>query len=74
MVVAGLLIFSLVFLSVAHELPKWPGNLEVGFGAAIFVAAFYWGFFHLTAGASMGTRLARLTEIESKEENAARFR
>jgi hypothetical protein len=77
-VVAALLLFSLVFLSVTHELPKWPMNLAAGFGAVIFVAAFYWGFFHLIAGASMGTRLARLAAIDSKDDeearNAARFR
>jgi hypothetical protein len=78
MVVAALLIFSLVFLSIAHELPKWPKSVEAALGAAIFVAAFYWGFFHLVAGASMGTRLARMAELdgEGDEEarNAARFR
>jgi hypothetical protein len=77
-VVAALLLFSLVFLSITHELPQWPKNVEAGFGAVIFVAAFYWGFFHLIAGASMGTRLARLSAIDSEEEeearNAARFR
>jgi hypothetical protein len=77
-VVAALLLFSLVFLSIAHELPKWPENLEVAFGAAIFVAAFYWGFFQFFAGASMGARLARLTSADHKEDeearNAARFR
>ena len=77
-VVAAILIFSLVFLSITHELPKWPRNVEVAFGAAVFVAALYWGFFHLVAGASMGSRLARLTghELEEDEEtrNTARFR
>lgn len=77
-VVAALLLFSLVFLSVANELPKWPKNLEAVFGAAIFVAAFYWGFFHLLAGASMGTRLARLTAVnhgeEEEERTGVRFR
>jgi hypothetical protein len=76
-VVAALLLFSLVFLSIAHELPKWPKNVEGAFGAAIFVASFYWGFFHLFAGASIGTRLARLTADETQDEEAmkaARFR
>jgi hypothetical protein len=71
-VVAALLIFSLVFLSIAHELPKWPKNLEGALAAAIFVATFYWGFFHLLAGASMGTRLARLTGLDSEHEEEAR--
>jgi len=71
-VIAALLLFSLVFLSVAHELPKWPKNVEGAFGAAIFVAAFYWGFFHLLAGASMGTHLARLTAVETQDREARR--
>ena len=75
-VVAALLLFSLIFLSVAHELPRWPLSLGLGLGAAIFVVAFYWGFFRYFAGASLGERLARLTEPGDgeNEEEAARFR
>jgi hypothetical protein len=76
-VVAALLLFSLVFLSITHELPNWPKNVEAAVGCAIFVAAFYWGFSYLVAGASMGTRLARLTALEKEDEEArstARFR
>jgi PilZ domain/RDD family len=77
-VVAASLLFSLVFLSVTHELPKWPMNLAAGFGAVIFVTAFYWGFFHFLAGASLGTRLARLTGADFNEDaeanSGARFR
>lgn len=76
-VTAALLLFSLVFLSIVHELPKWPQNLEAAFGAGIFVAVFYWGFFYFFAGASMGTRLARMSAVEEEDEearNAARFR
>jgi hypothetical protein len=76
-VVAALLIFSLVFLSIAHELPQWPKSLEAACVAAIFVAAFYWGFCYLVAGASMGARLARMAAVDGEGEearNAARFR
>ncbi len=77
-VVAALLLFSLVFLSIAGELPTWPKSVEAGLGAAIFVAAFYWGFCHLVLGASMGTRLARMAALDSERDeearNAARFR
>ena len=41
-VVASLLLFALVFLSVNREAPPWP--LATAFGAAIIVAALYWGF------------------------------
>lgn len=77
-VVAALLLFSLVFLFIARELPTWPKSVEAALGAAIFVAAFYWGFCYLVMGASMGTRLARVAalDVEGDEEarNAARFR
>jgi hypothetical protein len=72
-VVAGLLLFALVFLSVAQETPSWPVVLS---GAAV-VPAMYWGFFQLFGGCSLGERLARLSagELEEAEEPAgARFR
>lgn len=75
-IVAGLLLVSLVFLSVVHELPRWPLNLEVGLGAVAFVSIFYWGFFQAFGGASLGARLARLTDDTEDEESvdADRFR
>jgi len=77
-VVAAVLLFSLIFLSVTHELPRWPVDLEAGLGAAIFVVAFYCFFFRVFGGTSMGARLARLAGPDfSDDENArdsARFR
>lgn len=75
-IVAGLLLVSLVFLSVVHELPKWPLNVEAGLGAVVFVSVFYWGFFQLFGGSSLGARLAQLTEAEEEDESARadRFR
>jgi hypothetical protein len=79
-VIASLLLFSLVFLLVARELPRWPVNLEAGFVAVLFVATFYWGFFHAFGGASLGARLARMMgsneggEDDGNLENADRFR
>jgi len=72
-VVAALLLFALVFLSVTREPPRRP--LAVVGVAAIFVAAFYWGFFQLLGGSSPGARLARLAGCDVKEEaDDARFR
>jgi PilZ domain-containing protein len=73
-VVASLLLFALVFLSVNREAPPWP--LATAFGAAILVAALYWGFFKTFAGSSLGTKLARLAESDMEEEEARadRFR
>jgi hypothetical protein len=77
-VLAALLLFSLVFLAVTHELPQWPFDLEAGFGAVIFVIAFYWFFFRALGGTSMGARLARLAGAdfpgEQDAEDSARFR
>jgi len=75
-VIASVLLFSLVFLSVAHELPKWPLNLGAALGATVFVAALYWGFFRAFTGATVGTRLARLASADEEEEKeeADRFR
>ena len=74
-VVAAVLLFALVFLSVTGEPPRWP--LAMGGGATISVATLYWGFFELFGGASPGTRLARLTgwDLEQDEEATdSRFR
>jgi Tfp pilus assembly protein PilZ len=76
MVTAALLIVLLVFLSITHEFPRWPLNVEVAVGGVAFVLIFYWGFFRAFGGASLGTRLARLVDEEPAEpiEDADRFR
>jgi hypothetical protein len=74
-VVAALLLFSLVFLSVTGEPPKWP--LAMVGGATIVVAALYWGFFKVFGGASPGERLARLAGSDFEDDaeaSGARFR
>lgn len=70
-IVAALLLFSLVFLFVTRELPKWP--VAMTFGAAVCVAALYWGFFRFFGGASPGERLARLAgyQFENEGDGAA---
>lgn len=76
-VVASLLLFGMVFLSVTHEFPRWPLSLEAGFGAAILVAALYWGFSFAFGGATLGARLARLTGGDQDDDDAGdedRFR
>ena len=75
-VTAALLLFALIFLSIAHELPPWPLALGTAVAAAIFVAAAYWGVFSVFGGASLGVRLARGTSsIEEEEsEDAVRIR
>jgi hypothetical protein len=70
---AGVLLFALIFLSVTHESPTWP----VALAGTAFVPAMYWGFFQMCGGCSLGARLARLVsgELEQGEEPAGtRFR
>ena len=73
--VAALLLFALIFLSITGEPPRWP--LATTGAATIFVAALYWGFFRVFGGTSPGTRLARLSGWDAEEEQDAidaRFR
>lgn len=73
-VLAGLLLFALVFLSVARRTPPWP--LAVFSGMACVVTLLYWGFFQMFGGSSLGTRLARLAvgDPEDEESISVRFR
>ncbi len=74
-IVAALLLFALIFLSITGEPPRWP--LTTASAAAIFVAALYWGFFRLFGGLTPGARLARMAGLDLEEEEEttdARFR
>jgi hypothetical protein len=76
-VTAAVLLFALIFLSIAKELPPWPLTVGTASAAAIFVAAAYWAVFAVFGGPSLGTRLAQATSgLEEKEETevADRFR
>jgi hypothetical protein len=69
--IAGLLLFAVIFLSVTHETPTWTVLATL----AVLVPALYWGFFRIFGGCSLGTRLARLTDCHDEEEPVgARFR
>ena len=70
-VLAAILLFAVVFLSVTREAPRWPWALAAG--DAVLVALLYWGFFWMFGGVSLGTRLARLAESVEEEEHT-RFR
>jgi hypothetical protein len=70
---AGVLLFALVFLSVTRQAPSWP----VALSGASLVIGIYWGFFQLFGGSSLGTRLARLLasdEEDSEDDRDTRFR
>jgi hypothetical protein len=73
-VVAGLLLFAVIFLSLVGEAPPWP--LAVTAGMACVVTLMYWGFFQVFGGSSFGTRLARLVtgDRDDEESISVRFR
>ena len=73
-VTAALLLFALIFLSIAHELPPWPLALGTASAAAVFVATAYWGVFSVFGGASLGVRLARGASSVDEEESEAAVR
>jgi hypothetical protein len=73
-VIAAVLLFALIFLSVAHELPPWP--ITLGTVAVVFVAAVYWAVFAVFGGSSLGARLAQaVSRVEEEEsEDTVRIR
>ncbi len=74
-VLAALLLFALIFISIAHELPPWPLTLGTASAAAVFVAAAYWAIFAVFGGPSLGARLAQTpSSLEENEEEAVRIR
>jgi hypothetical protein len=76
-VIAALLLFALIFLSMARELPPWPLAVGTASAAAVFVAAAYWAVFAVFGGPSLGARLAQAAsslEDEKETERASRLR
>jgi hypothetical protein len=76
-VMAALLLFALIFLSIAHELPQWPLTVAATLVAAVFVAAAYWALCAVFGGASLGARLADAASAsgqEGKEYDAVHLR
>ena len=72
-IVAAVLLFALVFLSITRSAPAWPLSMTLGGIAA--VSLLYWGFFKLVGGLSPGERLARLAAANAEEaDDSARFR
>jgi hypothetical protein len=76
-VIAGLLLFALIFLSIAHELPQWPLAVGGATAAAVLVVAAYRALFAIFGGKSLGRRLAHaayLPEVQDESEAGSRFR
>jgi PilZ domain len=67
-VTAALLMFALIFLSIAHELPPWPLTLGTVSAGAIVVAAGYWVVFSVFGGSRLGARLAQAVASPGENE------
>jgi hypothetical protein len=65
--IAAVLLFSLTFLSITHELPPWQITLCAAFVAGIFIAGTYWFLFSFFGRASLGARLARVVSGGAKK-------
>jgi hypothetical protein len=75
--IAGVLLFALIFLSITQELPSWPLTAGAASSAAVLVAAMYWALFAVFGGASFGARLADAASAfkrREEEQDAERFR
>lgn len=64
---AAFLLFALIFLCAAEEVPQWRSSLIAGVAAAILVAGSYWGLFFLFDEASLGRKLVRKPSEDRKE-------
>jgi len=76
-VIAGLLLFSLVFLATARELPRWSVTIGSLILAGAFVSTAYWTLLSLFGESSLGERVARLAtrDLNNPTEGAGpRFR
>ena len=67
-VIAALLLFTLIFIAITHELPAWPLTLGAATAATAFVVGSYWALFALFGGASLGVRMAQAALIVEEEE------
>jgi hypothetical protein len=65
--IAAALLFSLTFLSIAHELPPWQISLCAALAASVFIAGSYWFLFCFFGRASLGARLARVVAGDKTE-------
>lgn len=67
-ITAALLLFALIFLSIAHELPRWPLSLAAGSVTTLFIVATYRMMFAVFGGPSAGARLAQASSMGSQNE------
>jgi hypothetical protein len=76
LVLAGILLFAFVFLTMTHELPSWPLTLGATLATAVVIAAGYRVLFGIFGGRTPGARLAQFVREPEHESHAeaGRFR
>jgi hypothetical protein len=75
LVLVALLLFILIFLSIAHEMPSWPLTMGSVLTVGIFILLVYRGLFGMFGGGTLGDRLTRIARPqEDKADEAMRFR
>ncbi len=71
-ITAGLLLFAVIFLSVAHEVPEWRLTLSLLLLTVPFFAGAYWTLFALFGGPTLGNRVAQLAHPSHIGEKKSR--
>ncbi len=78
MLLAAVLLFSVVGISITHILPTWPTALAMVAVLTSVLACLYGFLFHFWVGATPGASLARLASRDSDEmhleDDRPRFR
>jgi hypothetical protein len=72
--VSAVLLFSVVALAVARELPTWPVALALACGAAATFTGIYWFLFVFWSGTTPGMYFSGMASGSSDEEDDERFR
>ena len=67
-ILAALLIFTVIFLAMANELPSWQLTAAGLIASAALVAIAYWILCSLFGGATLGVRLAQIAGAEPRDE------
>jgi hypothetical protein len=57
--IAAALLFGVIFLSIAHEVPEWRITLSAVFAAMALIAGACWILFRVVGRASLGARLTK---------------
>jgi hypothetical protein len=66
---AGFFLFAVIFLAIAHEVPRWQLTLSASLAVVAFVGGAYWALFVVFGRVSLGTRVTRISGIEERKSS-----